>query len=260
MVYHWVARLTAVAAILLAPLPASPASASSTGNWPGYLFSPARTSYNSAERIITPVTAPGLTQVWHTSQGPVSTEPAESGGVVYYGSWDGYERAVSANTGAQLWATYLGQTTDTGCNPPTVGVASTATVHNIMLNGVSTTAVFVGGGDGYFYALNAATGAVIWKTSLGSSPSHFLWSSPLFWRGGIYEGIASFGDCPLVRGGSGSWARPQARSGIASGPCHQAAPALTCGAHLRVTPPPEISSSVPGMEAPAVAVSRYRWH
>jgi polyvinyl alcohol dehydrogenase (cytochrome) len=82
-----------------------------------------------------------------------------------------------------------------------VGVASTATVHNITLNGVSTTAVFVGGGDGYFYALNAATGAVIWKTSLGSSPSHFLWSSPLFWNGGIYEGIASFGDCPLVRGG-----------------------------------------------------------
>lgn len=65
-------------------------------------------------------------------------------GTVYYGSWDGYERAVDAATGTQLWSTYLGQTTKSTCNPPSVGVASTATVSNITVNGVSTQAVFVG--------------------------------------------------------------------------------------------------------------------
>jgi polyvinyl alcohol dehydrogenase (cytochrome) len=130
----------------------------------------------------------------------VSAEPVASNGVVYYGSWDGYERAVSASTGAPLWSTYIGQTTDGNCSPPSVGVASTATVGTITLGGVATRVVFVGGGDHAFYALNAATGAVIWKRALGTTSSTFLWSSPLFYKGLVYEGIASFGDCPLVRG------------------------------------------------------------
>ncbi len=59
---------------------------------------------------------------------------------------------------------------------------------------------FVGGGDASFYALNANTGAIIWKTSLGTSPAHFIWSSPAFYNGSIYIGLASLGDCPLVQG------------------------------------------------------------
>ncbi|MDR2987716.1 MAG: PQQ-binding-like beta-propeller repeat protein, partial [Nocardiopsaceae bacterium] len=95
---------------------------------------------------------------------------------------------------------FLGKTSKSTCNPPAAGVASTATVGTIPVNGVSTLAVFVGGGDQNFYALNAATGAVIWKRALGSNSSTFLWSSPLFYNGIIYEGVASFGDCPLIRG------------------------------------------------------------
>jgi polyvinyl alcohol dehydrogenase (cytochrome) len=79
-------------------------------------------------------------------------------------------------------------------------VASTATVGTITVNGTATEAVFVGGGDGNFYALNASTGAVIWQTPLGTPPDHFLWSSPLLYNGSIYEGVASFLDCPLVPG------------------------------------------------------------
>jgi polyvinyl alcohol dehydrogenase (cytochrome) len=122
------------------------------------------------------------------------------GGVVFYGSWDGHERAVNAATGKQLWSTFLGQTSKSTCRPPSAGVASTATVGTIPVNGVSTLAVFVGGADHNFYALDAATGAVIWKRQLGSTSATFLWSSPLFYRGIIYEGVASFGDCPLIRG------------------------------------------------------------
>jgi polyvinyl alcohol dehydrogenase (cytochrome) len=120
---------------------------------------------------------------------------------VYYGSWDGYERAVNAASGTLIWSTFIGQTNDANCDPSSVGVASSATVTTSTINGTPTQVVYVGGGDASFYALNAATGAVIWKTALGTSPSTFMWSSPLVANGSVYEGIASFGDCPLIRGG-----------------------------------------------------------
>jgi polyvinyl alcohol dehydrogenase (cytochrome) len=197
-------RLLAAAGVMVvfAGLPLSEAGAQTSGNWPTYLNNGARTGYNSAETVITPATAPNLTQRWTDSAGgSISAEPVQVNGVVYYGSWDGNERAISAATGTQLWSAYLGQTSANCPNPSTVGVASTVTVRTITVNGTATQAVFVGGGDGNFYALNASTGAVIWKTQLGTPPDYFLWSSPLFYNGSIYEGIASFGDCPLIRGG-----------------------------------------------------------
>ena len=197
------ARLLAAVGIVvvLAGIPLSGAAAQTSGDWPTYLNNGARTGYNSAETVVTPTTARRLTQLWvDTAGGAVSAEPIQVNGVVYYGSWDGYERAVDAATGTQRWSAFLGQTTDTNCNPPTVGVASTATVGTITVNGAATEAVLVAGGNGNFYALNASTGAVIWKTSLDTRPHGFLWSSPLLYHGSIYEGIASCGDS-RVRGG-----------------------------------------------------------
>jgi outer membrane protein assembly factor BamB len=197
-------RLLGAAAILVmfAGLPPTGAEAQVSGDWPTYLNNGARTGYNSAEAAVTPSTAPNLTPLWtDTAGGAISAEPVQVNSVVYYGSWDGYERATDAATGTQLWSTYVGQTTDTSCTPPTVGVASTATVGSITVNGTATQTVFLGGGDGNFYALDASTGAVLWKTQLGTPPDYFLWSSPLLYNGSIYEGISSFGDCPLTRGG-----------------------------------------------------------
>lgn len=192
--------IVAVVAVVAAALPLTSAGAVTSVNWSTYLGNQGRTGFNSAESLITPSAVPNLRPKWTDSSGSVSAEPVQVGGTIYYGSWDGYEHAVSATTGTQLWSTYLGQTTSTSCNPPTVGVASTATVAKITISGVTTRAVFVGGGDANFYAINAATGTIIWKKSLGTSPSAFLWSSPLLYRGTLYEGVSSFGDCPLVRG------------------------------------------------------------
>jgi polyvinyl alcohol dehydrogenase (cytochrome) len=188
--------------VVFAGLPLGEAAAQNSGDWSSYLNGGARTGYNSAETVITPATAPNLTQRWLDGVGwSISAEPVQVNGVVYYGSWDGNERAISAATGTQLWSTYLGQTSANCPNAMTVGVASTATVHTIPVNGTATQAVFVAGGDGNFYALDASTGTVIWKTQLGAPPDYFLWSSPLFYKGSIYEGISSLGDCPLIRGG-----------------------------------------------------------
>jgi polyvinyl alcohol dehydrogenase (cytochrome) len=186
---------------IAAMLPLRGAQAQASGDWPTYLKNGARTGYNSAETVVTPATAPNLAQLWaDTAGGAVSAEPIQVNGVVYYGSWDGYEHAVGAATGTQLWSAFLGQTTNTNCYPPTLGVASTATVGAITVNGTAAQAVFVAGGDSNFYALNASTGAVIWKTPLGTQSDRFLWSSPLLYHGSIYEGIASCGD-GRVRGG-----------------------------------------------------------
>jgi polyvinyl alcohol dehydrogenase (cytochrome) len=197
-------RLVAAAVVIgvLVGLPITEAQAQPSGDWPTYLYNGTRTGYDSGEKIITSSTARKLTRLWvHTTGRPISTQPIRVNGVVYYGSWDGYERAVDAASGARRWAAFLGVTTDRRCAPSkSIGVASTATVGTIKVHGIATRAVFVGGGDGNFYALNASTGRKIWKTRLGRPPGYFLWSSPLLYRGSIYEGVASFADCPLVRG------------------------------------------------------------
>lgn len=180
--------------------PISQDGLSNSAYWPTYLYSKDHTGYNSQEKTITTSSVANLKQHWsYTANGSISDQPIEANGNVYWGSWDGYEHATSVN-GSGVWSANLGQTSDSQCIPPTVGVASTAAIANVTFHKVSTPVVFVGGGNAQFYALNASTGATIWHTSLGSSPSHFIWDSPVVYRGNVFIGISSFGDCPLVQG------------------------------------------------------------
>ena len=180
---------------------AQPTQAAAAEDWPTYLNGLARTGFAPAEKVITVSSAPSLRLRWTaTSGGPASAEPVVAGGVIYWGSWDGHERATTSS-GALLWTSRdLGSISNTHCLPPSVGLASTATVGMTLLRGKPALAVLVGGGDGYFYALNASNGFVIWRTRLWTDRGTFLWSSPAYYRGSLYEGVASVGDCPLVRG------------------------------------------------------------
>ena len=151
----------------------------------------------SADTVIPESEAPDLTKLWSfKTGGPIASQPAIVGGVAYVGSWDGYEYAFNVSTGAVIWKTNLGITNgNSDCNPPTAGVSSAATV----LNGV----VYVGGGDSYWYALDANTGAVLWRVNTGDNSAasgHYNWSSPLIVNGYAYIGVSSLGDCPLVQG------------------------------------------------------------
>jgi polyvinyl alcohol dehydrogenase (cytochrome) len=175
-------------AVGLTLVTAGPAIAAS-GDWPTYGATNGRSGFNAAETAITPSTASHLHVAWTAAaQNTVFSQPVISNGLVYWGSFDGYERATNSS-GGLVWQTYLGQTT--ACNA-TAGVASTATV----VNGV----VYVGGGDAQLYALDATTGAVLWQTRLGVSPSTFLWGSPAVFGGSVYMGVASYLRCPLVQG------------------------------------------------------------
>jgi polyvinyl alcohol dehydrogenase (cytochrome) len=171
-------------------------------NWSTYLYNNARTGYDSGELGINTSDAATLSPAWSLSGlTPISTEVIAVDGVLYFGTWNGDERAVGAATGKQLWATQIGSETDRKCVPAHVGVGSTATLTTIDIGGKPTLVDFVGGGGGSYYAINAASGRVIWSHSFGSpKQGYFMWSSPAIYHGSVYVGIASFGSCPDVPG------------------------------------------------------------
>ncbi len=169
------------------------------GDWSTYLFNNQHTGFDPTETTINPATAPGLKLHWmYHTKGAISTQPVEAYGMIFWGSWDGLEHATDLN-GHEVWSVNLGTTRYKDCNP-TVGVASTATVAPVTINGITTQVVFVGGGDAHFYALNASNGHILWQVALGSSPANFIWASPVLYNGSVYASVSSYGDCPLVQG------------------------------------------------------------
>jgi len=183
-------RLLVALILILLPL------LTTAGDWPSYLHDGQSTAASGDETTLSPSNAGHLSAHWaFKTGGKIASSPTVVNGVVYVGSWDGYEYALNATTGALAWRTYLGVTSAPNCNPTSAGVTSVAAVQH----GV----VYVGGGDAYWYALDASTGAVLWKVYTGdnsASGGHYNWASPLLSNGYAYIGIASFGDCPLVQG------------------------------------------------------------
>src|SRR5207302_501181 len=110
--------------------------------------------------------------------------------------------ALDEATGAVLWQQLLGYTTPLSCGYGR-GITSTATVAPDPVTG--TLMAYVGGGDGYLYALDAATGAVVWRqlvVDIGTTEnSGYIWGSPTIVRSRIYLGLSSQCDDPLIRGG-----------------------------------------------------------
>jgi outer membrane protein assembly factor BamB len=166
-------------------------------DWPTYMHDPGRSAV-SGETTLSPANIGGLVKLWSYNTGDVvAASPTVVNNVIYIGSWNGYENAINAVSGQLIWRTFLGTVTPrSDCNPQrTIGVTSSAAVQN----GV----VYVGGGDDYWYALDANTGNILWKLYIGDSTAtggNTNWSSPLIYGGFAYIGVASFGDCPLVQG------------------------------------------------------------
>lgn len=178
------------------PGPAAAGSGSAQADWPTYLHDAQRSAASADPTGLSGTAAPSIAKLWSfKTGGPIAASATVVGDVVFVGSWDGYEYALDEATGTLNWKTFLGTTNAPGCSPSSAGVSSSATVQNGVL--------YVGGGDQYWYALYAASGAVLWKVLTGdNSPSggHYNWASPLLVNGFAYIGVASLGDCPLVRG------------------------------------------------------------
>jgi outer membrane protein assembly factor BamB len=200
--------VTMMAALLLQLPGAHTVGATAPGNdWTKYVHDNAGSGFTS-ENLITPTNAPllALRQGWPVRSTVISTQPIVANGLVYWGSWDGFERATPVSGGSPVWATNLGQTNSPSCG--TLGVMSTADIATVGTSPY----LFVGGGGNnpagggaaQLYALNPSSGAVYWHTALGTSPSTVIWSSPAAYTfsGGtsVYVGVASFCDMPLVQG------------------------------------------------------------
>lgn len=172
-------------------------------DWSMYMHDVGRSGNNKAETIINRTSAPNLKVHWtYTGGGMIFSQPTVANGVIYWGSFDGFEHATNLN-GQQIWQQNLGNRTT--CAPVSpLGVVSTAAVSTVTINGTQTSVVFVGGGDDHLYALNASTGSVIWSTPIGNpSTNTFIWDSPFVFNNNVYIGSATTGEstgCKLVAG------------------------------------------------------------
>jgi outer membrane protein assembly factor BamB len=213
--------VTAAAAVALLAATAIPAAASASAaahpdqsyiNWPGYLNGVQHSSYNAAATSITTTSATSLVKAWtwHGAAATMTGQPGPSiyssptvyDGVIYIGTDTGDFYAINESTGTNIWSDFLGFVPKLTC-PDARGVSDTAWVGTDPNTGVLT--VYVSGGNGYLYALNAATGATIWQSVIElPSPTqnnYYDWASPTVANGHVYIGLSSQCNAPNVRGG-----------------------------------------------------------
>ncbi len=170
----------------------------SADNWSQYGHDANHSGTNGDPTILSTAKAASLGVRWTFSTGgTIAGSAAIVDDSLYVGSWDGNLYALDAETGKLKWKTFLGVTdVTTLCGHVAYGVSSGPAV----ANGV----VYVGGGDSYFYAVDATTGAVRWRVFTGDNSvasGHYNWSSPsLLGNGLAFLGVASLTDCPLVPG------------------------------------------------------------
>jgi polyvinyl alcohol dehydrogenase (cytochrome) len=179
-------------------------AAAAPSNWTQYVFNNAGSGDNTGESTLTTADAAKLKAAWTAHGGRASSaQPLVVGSTVYWGSWDGNLHATSVSTGASLWTRAIGTTTCSGCNPKVAGAASTP-----AYGAIGSTPVLwafgggndkTGGGQVAVFAINATTGAVIWRTNIVAvGGDTFAWSSVRVFGGSVYVSTSSLADQPVI--------------------------------------------------------------
>jgi outer membrane protein assembly factor BamB len=231
--------LTATAGAFSIPAAAAAGSVSRAPfvNWPAYLHGPAHSSDNPAATAISPATVAGMTRAWTWKPASPNmpgqpsgllASPAVFNGRIYIGADTGVFYALDEATGHVIWNRFLGFVPTLTCGA--LGIVATATVARDPVTNVLT--VYVAGGDGYLYALAAATGRVVWRSVIAIPSAtindYYDWSSPTVAGGRIYVGVSSNCDSPLVAGGLKEY--DQATGSLLAfyrtNPGHSAAPSI----------------------------------
>lgn len=140
--------------------------------------------------------------------------PVVHKGRLFIGNGNGRFYALDAVTGALLWqyppAASPPLTSSFTCNPSSFGIASSAAIARIrgteaVIFAAPDRSIGAGSGSGRLFALNAATGAEIWKSPeiavLNSTLHEQLgYSAPLVFNDHVYVGVANHCDNPIQRG------------------------------------------------------------
>lgn len=154
--------------------------------------------------------------------GGFRASPVVHKGLVYVGNGNGRLYAIDANTGKLVWkyppANQPALTSSYTCNPSSFGIASSASIARIhgevdaVIFGAPDRSLAPGLGSGRLFALNAATGAEIWKSpavavldglTIGSTNERHEqigYSSPVVRNGRVYVGVANHCDNPIQNG------------------------------------------------------------
>lgn len=195
-----------------------------SADWPAFRHNPLRTGGQLNHGPLTdPAKVPTLHIAWTfpvsavtPNPGPFRAGPIEYKGVVYVGNSNGRLYAIDASTGALKWqypappANPLVSTFT--CNPSSDGIASSAAIASIggtdaVIFGAPDQSIGAHLGSGRLFALNANTGAEIWKSpevavllADGMTREQIGYSSPLVFGDRVYVGVADHCDRPIQRG------------------------------------------------------------
>jgi polyvinyl alcohol dehydrogenase (cytochrome) len=161
--------------------------------WKMYQRDPAHTATATGSRIDTGNVST-LMESWRfATDGWITGTPVIANGTVYIGSWDGKMYALRESDGQPVWNFNAGNYTDNRCTPATMGIDSTAALSDGKL--------YFGAGNAKLYALDAATGNLIWQSQLGNpDDAYHIYASPMVFDNKIYVGLASHCVNPCVRG------------------------------------------------------------
>lgn len=173
--------------------------------WPQFGQNNSNTAGNHMETAISPTTVANLKEKWKfTTEGDVSARPAVVNGVVYFPDWGGYVWAVNASTGKSIW----GKKVSSYVTNPSTGKPYTTTVFARATPAVRNGVLYIGlhGANGYFLAINASNGKLIWKTRLETVDEYAAITCSASVNGSVvYVGLAS--DQEGLEGGGPKTAR-----------------------------------------------------
>jgi polyvinyl alcohol dehydrogenase (cytochrome) len=134
-----------------------------------------------SERRISPENAPQLHVKWaYTTHGDVSATPAVDGNVLYFPDWGGWLHKVDAATGIRLWSRQISAYTGV---PGSIS-RNTPALHDNRL--------FLGTLTGDFLAVDARSGALLWKMHADPHPFAVITQSPIVFGNRVYVGVSAY--------------------------------------------------------------------
>jgi polyvinyl alcohol dehydrogenase (cytochrome) len=193
---------------LLSLLTSGPAASAAAdpgpGDWPSYGHDAQHTFHGRT--TITAATAPNLRQAWFFPTGDaVTATPTVVGGTVYVGSWDGWFYALDRRSGALRWRFQLDAQPAVTPQPGVVprdltsdGGLVTSSAWYEPGHGSRPAMVLFGGGF-TLYALNAASGRLVWRHAYTGRPDlppdpardgARIFSSPVVADGRVIVGVS----------------------------------------------------------------------
>ena len=102
------------------------------------------------------------------------------GGRLFVGSWGGKVYSLNALTGCIHWYYDAGS-----------GVRSAVSIGRVQTAAGPRVLAFFGDGAAFTHAVDAATGEPVWKVKVDDFPTARISSSPTFYNGRLYVGVAS---------------------------------------------------------------------